>query len=330
MTTLPVQEEILDHPITRYMRFDFCRLQAGQTVAEALTDLRIQQPEGRIVYFYVMDDEDRLVGVVPTRRLLLSQPETKIEAIMVRDVYTIPSTATVRQACEEFLAHRYLAFPVMHRERMIGIVDVEVFAEGIDDLEQTKQQDSLFQLIGVHLSAAQQSSPLLGFASRFPWLLANIAGGLLAAWLSNLFEAELQQVVALALFIPVVLALSESVSIQSVSLALLILGGQECSWKLLRSKLLRELATGLLLGLAAGSLVAAVESVWLGDMRVAASLLAGIVTGVTTSATVGLAMPFVLRMLRRDPQVASGPIALAAADMLTLTVYFNVARWLLP
>lgn len=329
MTTLPVQEEILDHPITRYMRFDFCRLRAGQSVAEALADLRIQQPEGRIIYFYVMDDADRLVGVVPTRRLLLSQPETKIADIMVTKVVTIPSTATVRQACEEFLAHRYLAFPVMHDDRMVGIVDVEVFAEGIDDLERTKQQDSLFQLIGVHLSAAQQSSPLIGFASRFPWLLANIAGGLLAAWLSNLFEAELRQVVALALFIPVVLALSESVSIQSVSLALLILSGQPPSWKLLRSKLAREFATGCLLGIAAGCLVAVVELVWLRDTRVAACLLAGILAGVTTSATVGLAMPFMLRMLRRDPQVASGPIALAAADIVTLTVYFNVARWMI-
>lgn len=136
MTPL-ASDEILDHPVTHYMRFDFCKVKAEQTVAEALTDLRIQQPEGRIIYFYVMDDQDRLAGVVPTRRLLLSPPERKIAEIMVRGVVTAPSTATVREVCELFLAHKFLAFPVLHNERMIGIVDVEVFAAGIDDLERT-------------------------------------------------------------------------------------------------------------------------------------------------------------------------------------------------
>jgi magnesium transporter len=330
MNTLPVQHDLLDHSVTRYMRFDFCKVHAEQTVAEALADLRIQQPQGRIIYFYVMDREDRLVGVVPTRRLLLSGPDTKIDEIMVRNVITVPSDATVRQACELFLRHKFLAFPVMHGEKMVGLVDVELFAEGIDDLEQTRQQEDLFQLIGVHLSTAEQASPIRAFASRFPWLLCNIAGGLLAAFLAYLFEVELKQAVALAMFIPIVLALSESVSIQSVTLALVILSGQPPSWALLRNKLARELATGLLLGTVCGCLIAVVAVVWLRDSRVALSLLAGIGVGMTASAGIGLAMPFVLRILKRNPQVAAGPIALAVADMLTLIVYFSTARWLLP
>ena len=132
------------------------------------------------------------------------------------------------------------------------------------------------------------------------------------------------------MFIPIVLALSESVSIQSVTLALLILGSQQPSWALLRNKLSRELATGMLLGLVCGCLIAIVEVVWLRDANVALALLAGIGLGMTASAGIGLAMPFLLRMLQRDPQVAAGPIALAVADMLTLSVYFSVARWLLP
>ena len=121
---------------------------------------------------------------------------------MVRDVITLPSTATVREACELFLAHRFLAFPVVHEGRMVGIVDVELFAEGIDDLERTKQQEDLFQLMGVHLTAAQQLSAWAGFTSRFPWLLCNVAGGILAAILSYAFEGLLGKVVSLALLFP--------------------------------------------------------------------------------------------------------------------------------
>ncbi|MEX2173723.1 MAG: magnesium transporter [Pirellulaceae bacterium] len=325
----PLPDDILDQPVTQHMRFDFCRLRAGQTVGEALTDLRTLQPQGRIIYFYVMDDADNLEGVVPTRRLLLSPPEAKIREIMVAGVVTVPSTANVREACDLFLAHKFLAFPVMHGKRMVGIVDVELFAEGIDDLERTNRQDDLFQLIGVHLSATQQVSPWQAFVSRFPWLLCNIGGGILAAVLSKWFDGLLVEVVALALFVPVVLALSESVAIQSVTLALLVLHGQPLDSRSLANRILREAATGLLLGLACGSIVALVAIVWLGEARVALCLLTGIGVGVTFSAAFGLSMPLVMRLTGRDPQVASGPIALVAADMLTLVVYFSVAQWLL-
>jgi len=311
------------------MRFDFCRVQIDQTVGEALADLRVQQPQGRIVYFYVMDETDQLLGVVPTRRLLMSLPDAKIADLMVRNVITIPSTASVRDACELFLANKFLAFPVVHNEKMVGLVDVELFAEGIDDLEQTKQQEDLFQLMGVHLSAAQQASPLAGFLSRFPWLVCNIAGGILAAILTYAFEPLLAKVVSLALFVPVVLGLSESVAIQSVTLALLVLHGQRPSVAVLRQRILRELLTGALLGVTCGGIMAAVAVAWLGLAKVAVALLAGISVGVAGSAIFGLAMPYVLRLLKRDPQVAAGPIALVFADLLALTMYFSVAQWLL-
>jgi Mg/Co/Ni transporter MgtE (contains CBS domain) len=324
-----IPDDILDEPVTKHMRFDFCRLRANRTVAEALADLRVQQPQGRIVYFYVTDDQDRLEGVVPTRRLLLSQPDAKVREIMVNKVVTIDSTADVRTACDLFLKHKFLAFPVMHGERMVGIVDVELFAEGIDDLERTKQQDDLFQLIGVHVSATQQISPWEGFKSRFPWLLCNIAGGILAAILTNFFEGLLVKVVALALFVPVVLALSESVAIQSVTLALVVLHGMPCTLRDLATRVVREAATGLLLGLACGCIMGIVALAWLGQGPVAFCLVVGIGLGVTFSAAFGLAMPLVLRLSGRDPQVASGPIALVIADMLSLTIYFSVAQAML-
>jgi len=328
MTSL-ASEEILDHPVTQHVRFDFCKVKAEQTVADALHDLRVQQPEGRIIYFYVLDDEDRLAGVVPTRRLLLSPPERKISEIMVTRVVTVPSTATIREVCELFLTHKFLAIPVLHDVRMIGIVDVEVFAEGIDDLERTKQQEDLFQLLGMHLSAAQQSSPLAGFTSRFPWLLCNIAGGILAAILTYFFEPLLRDVVALALFVPVVLGLSESVSIQSVTLALHLCHGQKPTLASMWPKLRREALTGILLGAACGVILAFFSVAWLRIPGVAMSLLAGISLGIAGSATFGLALPYGLRVLQRDPQVAAGPIALVVADMLALTIYFSVAQALL-
>lgn len=321
-------QQTLNDPVTAHMRGDFARLHVNQTVGDALAALRLKPPGGRIIYFYVVDDGDRLHGVVPTRRLLLNAPERPVAEIMVREVITIPHAATVLDACEFFLLHKLLAFPVTdENRRLLGVVDVELYTTELSDLERREGNDDLFQLIGVHLSDGRTASPAAAFRGRFPWLTANIAGGLVAAFISGQFEAVLQRVVALALFIPVVLALAESVAIQSVSLALQVMRGQRPTLAAVLRKLRTELLTGLYLGLASGTVVAAVALAWLGQFGVAACLLGGIAGGVTCAAVIGVAMPNALRLVHREPQVAAGPVALALTDMATLVIYFSLAGW---
>jgi magnesium transporter len=329
LATAQLTRDHLKDPVTRHMRRDFVRLRAEQTIAQALAHIRENPAEGRIIYFYVVDGDGRLEGVVPTRRLLLYPLDKTVADIMVRRVIAIPATATVLEACEFFTMHRLLAFPVVDdKRRVVGVVDVELYTQELSTIETNEANDDLFQLIGVHLTEAQQASPLASFRGRFPWLLCNIAGGIAAAFLAGLFEEQLQKVVALALFIPVVLALAESVSIQSVSLALQAMRGQP-TWSELLRKLRFELMTGLLLGGVSGLVVGVVALIWLGQTRVALCLLGGIGGGVAGAAVVGLAMPYLLRLFRRNPHVAAGPIALAVSDMVTLLLYFNLARWLM-
>jgi len=130
-------------------------------------------------------------------------------------------------------------------------------------------------------------------------------------------------------FIPLVLALGESVAIQSVSLAIQLLHGTRPTWKLLRASLLREAAIGLSLGLGCGIIVGIIAVGWKGAISVGLSLLGGITGGVFGAAVIGMALPIVMRLAKRDPSVASGPIALACADIVSLVIYFNLARALL-
>jgi magnesium transporter len=323
-------EKQLDEPITAHMRTDFTPLNTRQTVEEALATIRESSGEERIIYFYVVDDEGRLKGVVPTRRLLLSPLEKRIADIMVSEVIAVPKTATVLETCEFFIFHRLLAFPVVDAQRrVIGKVDVELYTTELADLDRSVRKDDLFQLIGVHLAEARQTDPLAAFRNRFPWLVANIAGGIVAAFLAGFFEVELQKAVALSLFIPVVLALAESVSIQSLSLALELLHGRQPTVASIVAKVRSEAATGALLGAASAVVVGGVALLWLGQVSVALALLGGIAGSVTCAAVIGVAMPNVLRLLQREPQVASGPVALATTDIATLLIYFNLARWLL-
>jgi magnesium transporter len=320
----------LDDPVSKHVHQNFTRLAAGQTVGDALDWLRRNPPRERVIYFYVVDPNDRLLGVVPTRRLLLSPPDRPLAEIMVRTVIALPAEATVLDACEFFIQHRLLAFPVVDADRRIlGVVDVDLYADELGALDEAHRRAEAFQTIGVRAAAGQQESPLGAFRRRFPWLGCNIAAGLLAAFLSGVYEHELKQVVALAFFIPVVLNLAESVSSQSVSLTLQLLHGRPPTWRALARKLRDEVATGALLGLGSGSVIALVALGWLGEGRLAICLIGGITGGVTVSAALGLAIPMMLRLLRLEPRVAAGPVALAAADVVTILVYLNLARWLL-
>lgn len=320
----------LRDPVTKHMRQDFTRVFLGQTVGEALDLLRRNPPKGRIIYFYVLDDEGRLQGVVPTRQLILSPPEQALADIMVRRVVTLPAVSTVENACEFFIQHRLLALPVVDAgKRLLGVVDVELYTDELGQLGEASKREDLFQLLGVKMTAAQQRSALLAFRHRAPWLSCNLIAGILAAFLSGVYEKELNQVLALAFFIPVVLNLAESVSSQSVSLALQWLHGPPPSGTALLARLRSELATGFLLGLASSTVLALVALVWQRQGQVALCILGGITGGVAAAALMGIAIPVVLRWLRLEPRVAAGPIALAGADVVTILLYFNMARWLL-
>jgi magnesium transporter len=326
----PLAKARLSDPVTKHMHADFARLQLGQTVGEALAWLRAHPPAGRIIYFYVVDQNDQLSGVVPARRLVLASPETPLAQIMIRQVVTIPAGATVLEACEFFIQHRLLAFPIVDDQRhLLGVVDMQLYTDELSQLDDASSREDLFQLLGVYTTDGRQDSPLFAFRRRFPWLGCNLAAGILAAFLSGVFQEELKRVVALAFFIPVVLNLAESVSSQSVSLALHALHGQRPTWRSMLGKLRGELFTGLLLGMASGAVVALVALAWLGVPRVGLCILGGIGGGVAGAAMLGIALPFLLRLLRLEPRVAAGPIALAGADIITILIYLNLARWLL-
>ena len=341
----------LDAPVRDHLRTDHARLRAGDTVAEALAAIRAAPPAGRILYFYVVDgpaaagadgaDEKKeeknetgavpcgaggkLVGVVPTRRLVTAALDARVRDLMVPGPIAVPAAATVAEACEFFILHRLLAFPVVDPAgTLLGVVDVSLYAEEIADLDRREANDDLFQLVGVHLGDAGRQTPARAFVTRFPWLLANVAGGLTAALLTGLFEAELRKAVTLALFIPVVLALAESVAIQSVGLSLAA-AGRRGFWRTLGG----EAAAGALLGLACGAAVGLAALAWLGSGPVVGCVLGGVAGGVTCAAALGTAVPLALRRVHREPQVAAGPVALALTDVATLLIYFGLARWAL-
>src|SRR5216110_1762123 len=121
-----------DAPVVEHARKDFPLLDADMTVGEALERIRREGVGERVIYFYAIDNEKRLVGVVPTRRLLTVPLETALREVMVRRVVAVPAKATVLDACEFFVLNKFLAFPVVDEQRrVVGIIDANLFAKEI-------------------------------------------------------------------------------------------------------------------------------------------------------------------------------------------------------
>ena len=317
----PLSAAQLHEPILPLARPALVVLKPEMTIQDAMTLIRTSTLQSSIHYFYVVDDENRLVGVVPTRRLLSAEPEHKVSEVMIQNVVAIPDWATVLIASEYFATRRLLAFPVVDGGgRLLGVVDVSLFTNEVIDLAR-RTYDDIFQLIGVHGTA--QRSPWSAFKDRFPWLLTNVAGGLLAAFIASRFEHLLAEVVVMALFIPIVLALGESVSMQAVTLTMQSLTDGPFVLKRLMVALWKELRTATLLGLACGAVVGSVVLVWRGEPIVAGTIAAAIASSMIVACLIGVAFPALLHAVKADPKIAAGPVVLALADVATLLFYFG-------
>jgi magnesium transporter len=323
----PLSAANLHDPILPLVRPVPVTLKAGQTIADALATVRMSISTTHIHYFYVVDDARKLIGVVPARHLLAADPAERVEAVMITDVVAVPSWATVLVASEYFASRKLLAFPVIQDNgELVGVVDVSLFTSEVIDLAR-RTYDDIFQLLGVHATAMR--TPWTAFKDRFPWLLSNIAGGLLCAVIASQFELLLDHVVVLALFIPIVLALAESVSMQSATLTLQALSDESIKPARIAHDLWKEARTALLLGLSCGGVVAAVVIGWRRDPMSALVIGWAIAASMLAACLYGVLLPTLLRAFNADARIASGPLVLASADVTTLVVYLGIGAKLM-
>jgi len=326
----PQPSEHFQRPVLEFARNDFPKLSAEMSVDEALKVIREHGVGERLIYFYVVDADDRLAGVLPTRRLLSGSAEARLADLMIRRVVALPQTATLLDACDLFVIHKFYALPVVDTQRhMVGIIDVGVLTDELLDIREPEPDDTLFEALGFHVEQFRGASPVKAFRLRFPWLLATLASGTCAALLAGIFEATLAKTIMLSFFLALVLALAEAVSIQSMTLTLQALRANPPTWRWFLDNARRELVTGLMLGFGCGMSVLLIAWLWRGHLPAASVIGGSIAGGVVIAAAAGLAVPSLLRTLKLDPKIAAGPLTLAIADLGAVLLYFSLATWLL-
>jgi magnesium transporter len=322
----------LQQPVLNVARRDFNTLRKEWTVAQALDAIRRQGVGEKIIYFYVVDEAQRLLGVVPTRRLLTAPLDQGLAEVMIARVVAIPNTASVLEACEFFILYKFLALPVIDADRrVVGVVDVSVFAQEVFDIAEREQMDEVFESLGFRISQVREASAWRAFRFRFPWLLTTIGSGILCALLASAFEVTLARSIVLAFFLALVLGLGESVSIQSMTVTIQALRATRPTLSWYFAAFRREAKAALLMGTASGLIVGLIVWLWRGTGTGMAAVVIGasILFSLCSACLLGLTVPALLHALRLDPKIAAGPVTLALTDIYTLLFYFTLATVLL-
>lgn len=297
------------------------------TVGEALRRLRPRVRDAETVYTLpVVDDERRIVGIVSLRDLLGADDSALIGSLM-RDAHTARATEDAEGAARRCAELGVLALPVVDSEsRLVGILTID---DAVRILEREESEDAARQGGAEPLQRPYLATPVLSIVrSRVVWLLVLAVGAMLTVQVLSVFEATLEQMTVLALFVPLLIGTGGNTGNQAATTVTRALALNEVRPRDVLAVLFREIRVGALLGLLLGTLGFALAGL-VYDLGVGVVIGLTLFAVCTVAASVGGVMPLIARSIRVDPAVFSNPFITTFVDATGLIIYFLIARTVL-
>ena len=319
--------EVLGYPqgsIGRRMSLEYIAVKASDSVSQAITKVKGKLQNAETIYTLpVIDSSKQLIGVVSLRDLLKAPARTKVSKIM-QEPHMVNAGDDEELAARTCSDLRVLALPVVDNEqRLVGILTVD---DALLILEEEESEDAARAGGAEPLRRPYLSTPVFSIVrSRVIWLLVLAFGATFTVSVLGAFEAAIEQLVVLTLFIPLLIGLGGNTGNQAATTVTRALALQDVSARDIWSVLYRELRVGLLLGLLLGLIGFGLTTLIFG-------FNIGLVIGLTlfaictVAATVGGVMPLVGLALRADPAVFSNPFITTFVDATGLIIYFLIAK----
>lgn len=314
----------------------YVRLRVDMTIGQAIDFLRHEHETAELIYYaYAVDEEDRLLGVVSFRELVLSPPGKRVRDIMTTAVVTVLDTMDQEEVSRVFAREDLYCLPVVDAEgHMKGIVT----ADDIVDVVEEEATEDMQKLGGSSaLDAPYLQSRLRELIQkRVGWLILLLVLGFVTVDLMSRYQQQMSTLADLALlgfFVPLIISCGGNSGSQASTLVVRAMALGEVSlrdwWRVFR----REVLVGLGLGVLMGIVGLGAAMVWnllthrLGDehVRIASAVAAGIVCVALWGTLAGATLPFLLRRVNADPASASAPLVATIVDATGLVLYFTVA-----
>ena len=284
---------------------------------------------------FVIDQDRRLVGLLPLRKLILARPYELVERVMDRQVISARVDMDQEEVARLFKKYDLVSIPVVDQE---GVLLGRITSDDVMDVLEEEATEDIYTIAGVPHAGVEKINlmydPVLKRVRlRFSWILITLTFEMFVALvISKLFVTTVEKMAILTAFIPVIIAIAGNVGLQSSTLVVRSIALGTISLSKTVRIVLSETRTGFLLGLICGSIAGTLG--YLINMRnpevvhLSVSIFIGMVSALTAAATIGTVEPLVLYKLKQDPAVSSGPLITAVNDLMGTTMYLLVATLL--
>jgi len=311
----------------RVMTTSFVALDEKMTAQEAIDSIRaLGEEDESVLYLYVVDDQRALCGVVPIRRLVAAAPNRQVGELMIQDPVSVRAEADQEEVAALVRRYDLLGIPVVDVDRrLLGVITVD---DVIDVITEEATED-MYHLAGLSEEDRVFSPAHTSIRKRLPWMLVNLATCFLAAWVVGLFERTIQQMVSLAVFMPVVAGMAGNGGTQSLTVITRGIALGELEFSTGARAALKELFVGLTIGAATGLASAGIAYVWHGGPIIGLALFLAMVVAMAVSGLMGAAVPLGLKALRQDPALGSGVIVTTFTDVFAFFSFLGIASVLL-
>ncbi|MBN2013232.1 magnesium transporter [candidate division KSB1 bacterium] len=313
------------------MAKEFVSVSQNSTVDEAISAIRKKAEEVDDLYnIWVVDENSELKGILPLKQLLLSKPDVRVADIMDRDVMSVKTTMDQEQVVN--IAKRYdlVSIPVVdEKNQLVGRITID---DLVDVMEEEASED-IQRMAGISDEEEfRETSPWRIVRSRVPWLFLSFFGEMLSAIILKHYDASISEITAAAFFIPIMMAIPGNVGIQSATIMVRGMATGEIAIYHVGRRLLRELLASLINGLIFGTLIFSVITFWLKTPKFGIMLAAILLININTASLFGASIPFILKKMKIDPAIATGPFITTSNDALGLFVYLTMVtlflKWL--
>lgn len=311
----------------RVMTTSYVALDEKMTAQEAIDSIRAAGENAEMVlYLYVVDDQRHLQGVVPIRRLVSAPPSRSVDDLMIREPIRVAPDADQETVAQLVARYDLLALPVTAPEgTLLGVITVD---DVIDVITEEATED-MYHLAGLSEQDRVFSPASHSIRKRLPWMILNLGNVFVAAWVVGLFQHTIEQLVALAVFLPVVAGMGGNGGVQSLTVITRGIALDEIEFSSGLRAIFKEVTVGLVIGACTGALSAGIAILWQGSPYLGLALFCAMVMTMTVAGLLGAAVPLTLKALNLDPALGSGVIVTTVTDSFGFLAFLGLATLML-
>lgn len=310
------------------MGTEFIQVNENLSMPECIKEMRRQAEDlDEIYYIYVVDDDNRLKGVLPLKKMITHPAVSRIKHVMETDPMMVKTETPIEDVAIDFEKYDLVAMPVVDSiGRLVGQITVD---DVMDEVREQSERD--YQLAsGISSDVDASDSVWQQTKARIPWLLIGVVGGIVSSLILTGFEAQLAAVTALAIFIPLIGGTGGNVGVQASAIVVQGLANGKLDLKNFWSQIRREFVVALLNAVAISSVVFIyVLLTQPGDYVVSLAVSLSLFCVVIFATVFGTLVPLTLERLKINPALATGPFIQITNDVVGLLIYVSMSIWLI-